>query len=328
MTRIGISYFNYEHGGLPVAGRGGAVEGYGHSGIAAAGYHGGGYGYDYAGLVRVMADGTPWPDIFIMGEGDRYEFNGQEGAREAARAMRRAGGRTYEPLFGSLPREGAFAPVIFIDPQTIEVRRWYDHRAPDFAPRNRNVLIASAPGRADADIFRIATGHGDIYDGDARLADAKRLRLYAEPTIPCLVAMDWNSVPSGPVWEDRELNDPVLWPPDKDWARGARILWEHGPAQAGPYRPDTRALDYLIGYWHDGRRIGGIGFHDAAELAGDGTPTQIPAADGRQRRTIDRILVNVAWKDRIIPGSYRVHQPADPEHPDSDHLRVSVAVDV
>jgi hypothetical protein len=71
MTRIGISCFNYEHGGLPVTGRGGAAEGYEHSGIAAAGYHGGGYGYDYAGLVRVMADGTPWPDIFILGFSDR-----------------------------------------------------------------------------------------------------------------------------------------------------------------------------------------------------------------------------------------------------------------
>jgi hypothetical protein len=63
-------------------------------------------------------------------------------------------------------------------------------------------------------------------------------------------------------------------------------------------------------------------------LAGDDTPTQIPAADGRQRRTIDRILVNAAWKDRIIPGSYQVHQPADPGHPDSDYLRVSVIIDV
>jgi hypothetical protein len=131
----------------------------------------------------------------------------------------------------------------------------------------------------------------------------------ADPRIPALVAMDWNSVPSGLAWEDRELNDTALWGnPGQEWALAHRVLWQHGPGQ--------------------GRRIGGIGFSDVAELAGDGTPTQIPAADGRQCRTIDRILVNAAWKDRIIPGSHQVHQPADPEHPDSDHLRVSVVIDV
>jgi len=92
--------------------------------------------------------------------------------------------------------------------------------------------------------------------------------------------------------------------------------------------PDTRALDYLIG-WRDPAaetRTGGIGFHDVAELAGDDTPTQVPVPDGRQRRAIDRILVNATWEDAIVPGSYQVHQPADPEHPDSDHLRVSITI--
>ena len=92
--------------------------------------------------------------------------------------------------------------------------------------------------------------------------------------------------------------------------------------------PDTRALDYLIGWWDQARgcRAGGIGFFDVAELAGDYTPTQTPVPDGRQRRAIDRILVNKPWAGAIIPGSYQVHQPADPEHPDSDHLRVSVTI--
>jgi len=107
-----------------------------------------------------------------------------------------------------------------------------------------------------------------------------------------------------------------------------RVLWQHGPAQAGPYVPDTRALDYLIGYWDESRgcRAGGIGFSDVAELARDYTPTQVPVPDGRQRRAIDRLLVNEPWAGAVIPGSYQVHQPADPGHPDSDHLRVSVAI--
>jgi hypothetical protein len=61
-------------------------------------------------------------------------------------------------------------------------------------------------------------------------------------------------------------------------------------------------------------------------MAGDYTPTQTPARDGRQRRAIDRLIVNKPWAGAIVPGSYQVHQPADPDRPGSDHLRVSVAV--
>lgn len=314
MTEIDFAYFNYEHGGL--------AGGHDHA-------YSSGRGYDFAGLVRVAGDQGRWPHVLIMGEGDRYELAGGEGMWEAAAAMRAAGGRAYVPLACELPREGLYAPVIFADPQAVVIRRFYYHRLPDHAPRNSNLLVASLPGRPAAGIFRVRTGHGGLDGGDARLADAMRLRRLADPRIPALVAMDWNSVPSGPAWQDRELNDAVLWGnPGQGWARANRVLWQHGPGQGGPYVPDTRALDYLIGWWNPqtGRREDGIGFFDAAELAGDATPTQVPVPDGRQRRCIDKMLVNAAWKDAIVPGSYHVHQPADPQQPGSDHLRVSVAV--
>jgi hypothetical protein len=107
-----------------------------------------------------------------------------------------------------------------------------------------------------------------------------------------------------------------------------RAQWRHGARQGGPYRADTRALDYLIGYWDGTQRVGGVGFFDVAELAADPAPTQPPEPGGWQRRTIDRILVNQPCRDAIVPGSYQVHQPADPGHPDSDHLRVSVAIQI
>jgi hypothetical protein len=316
VTEIDFAYFNYEHFGL--------ADGHDHA-------YSSGRGYRFDGLVRVAGDGGRWPHILVLGEGDRCELSGGEGMWEAAAAMRAAGGRPYVPLACELPAEGLYAPVIFVDPRAIVIRRFYYHRLPDHARRNSNLLVASLHGRPRTEIFRIRTGHGALNGGDPRLADAMRLRRLADPRIPTLVAMDWNSVPSGPMWEDRELNDPALWGrPDQRWALAHRILWQHGPAQAGPYVPDTRALDYLIGWWDPGqeRRVGGIGFYDVAELAGDPALTQVPAPDGRQRRCIDRFIVNEPWKDAIVPGSYQVHQPADPEHPDSDHLRVSVAIDV
>jgi hypothetical protein len=314
VTEIDFAYFNYEHGGL--------VDGQDQ-------FYGSGRGYDFGGLVRVAGDGGRWPHILAMGEADRYELAGGEGMWEAAAAMRAAGGRAYIPLACERPAEGLYAPVIFVDPQAVVIRRFYYHRLPDHAPRYSNLLVATLPGRPWSEIFRVRTGHGALDGGDARLADAMRLRRLADPSVPALVAMDWNSVPSGPVWEDRGLNDPAMWGNQAaPWRRAHRVLWRHGPQQAGPYVPDTRALDYLIGWWDpiQQRRVGGIGFYDDAELAGDSTPTQVPVPQGWHRRTIDRILVNEPWKDAIVTGSYHVHQPADPRRPDSDHLRVSVTV--
>ena len=313
MTEIDFAYFNYEHGGL--------IDGQDR-------FFSSGRGYNLGGLVRVAGDSDRWAHILIMGEGDRYELAGGEGMFEAAAAMRAAGGPPYVPLAGERPDEGLYGPVIFVDPRAVVIRRFFYHRLPDHAPRYSNLLVASLPGGPQK-VFRVRTGHGALSGGDERLAEAKKLRRLADPSIPTLVAMDWNSVPSGPDWEDQELNDPALWgQPGQEWARAHRVRWEHGPGQAGPYVPDTQALDYLIGWWDpgQGRRIGGAGFFDAAELSGDATATQVPAADGRQRRAIDRILVNRPWASAIVAGSYQVHQPADPAHPDSDHLRVSVTV--
>jgi hypothetical protein len=313
VTEIDFAYFNYEHGGL--------IGGHDHA-------YSSGCGYDFGGLVRIAGDQGRWAHILVLGEGDRYEFAGGEGMWEAAAAMRAAGGRPYVPLACELPREGPYAPVIFVDPQAVVIRRFYYHRLPDHAARHSNLLVASLPGRPAEEIFRVRTGHGAISGGDDRLADAKRLRRLADPGIPTLIAMDWNSVPSGLGWEDRDLDDDRIWAAADHWARVHRVLWQHGPAQAGPYKPDTRPLDYLIGWWDDAKscRAGGIGFYDVAELAGDYTPTQIPVPDGRQRRAIDRILVNKPWARAIVPGSYQVHQPADLAHPGSDHLRLSVTV--
>ena len=196
MTEIDFAYFNFEHGGL-VAGE--------------DRFYSSGCGYRFDGLVRVAGDQGRWPHVLMMGEGDRYELAGGEGMWEAAAAMRAAGGRSYVPLACELPAEGLYAPVIFVDPQAIVIRRFYYHRLPDHAARYSNLLIATLPGRPWSEIFRVRTGHGALYGGDSRLADAMRLRRLADPALPTVVAMDWNSVPSGPLWEDTALGNPEQW---------------------------------------------------------------------------------------------------------------------
>ncbi|MGH3587574.1 MAG: hypothetical protein ACRDQ0_14735, partial [Pseudonocardia sp.] len=75
-------------------------------------------------------------------------------------------------------------------------------------------------------------------------------------------------------------------------------------------------------------RVGGVGFHFAAELAGDRTPTQIERPNGREPITLDAIRLNAPLVDAYVPGSYRVHPFPDPDNPPSDHHRVSVTVDL
>lgn len=193
MTRLRLSYANIEHGGRTEAGY--------------SAYSGDGGHYDYTKVTAMVHDGD-WPDILIIGEGDRYELNGMEGAHEAAAALRDAGGPAYVPYPCSLPREwGMFAPVIYIDPTKVVVRRFYSHRLPDFAARNRNLMLFTLPGRRDP--FRIAVTHGDIYSGDTRLADNHRFDRLADPAIPCALLGDWNTVPSGPHFEPTDMNTPA-----------------------------------------------------------------------------------------------------------------------
>ncbi|MFC0039548.1 hypothetical protein [Actinomadura rayongensis] len=312
MTQLWIDYLNYEHGGR-----------------SDPNYFGDGGRFSFDGLVRIMKPGH-WPDVLVVGEGDRWRFNGGEGMWAAARAMRRAGGPAYTPLPGSLPREaGPVAPTIFVNPQAVEVLRWYDDRAPDFMSRNRNTLRAQIPGRPESDEFIVIAHHGDIHSGDQRLEDARGFDRFANPDWPpCAIVGDWETPLSGPRWEPEDLNAPGVYEPH---SLGWRTRFQHGPAQAGPHVVDTQALDYLCGYWQDGDpvggRVGGLGFSDVAEIEGDFTPTQIARPNGRQSLTIDRAVLNPPARDAYVTGSYHVH-PIDQDNPGSDHARISFALDL
>ncbi|WP_242882540.1 hypothetical protein [Actinomadura litoris] len=309
---------------------------YPHSGRSGADYFGGGGEPDFTGLAAIMKPG-PWPDILAVGEADRWDWEGGVAAYAAVAALRAAGGPAYEPLCGSLPREaGSFAPALLVNPQTVQIISWGgDMRRPGASSRSRNLLRASLPGHDMQ--FLVVVVHGDIHSGEARLADAKTFDRLADPAIRCLLIGDWNATLSGPCWDVGEFGHPLhLARPDR---LAHKILWRHGPAQAGPFRADTRALDYLCGYWMaggrewrrawlrrgTGRRVGGIGFYDVAELTETYTPTQLPISSGRRPRAIDRALVNAPWRDAVL--DFRVYPPVQPTHP-GDHLRISVTLDM
>lgn len=309
-----VGYFNYKDGGIlnPDDGPNGPFR------------------YDFSGLTRVVGKDNAWPHILVMGEGYCYKENNGAAAKAAAEAMYEAGGRHYIPLIGTLPRDWSMAPpVVFVDRETISIHRWHQPTDADFAGHKRNLLVASRKGRRGK--FHIIAIHGDTDDGDMRLADAKKLRRYGESSIPCLVAGDWYCTPSGSMWVARDLDDPNIYSVRS--AHRGRIIWEHHRKQNRPYRPDTRSLDYLLGWLPDdaipwGERIEGIGFYDVAELARNPAPTQYHEPSPRPHRQLlcyDRFIVNDVLKPNVVPESYRVREALNP-HP-SDHLMVDVCID-
>lgn len=304
MTELDFAYINYEHGGSN---------------------HGSWFGtpgsFQFDGLVRLLGEDDRWPDVVAVGEAERWGFDGGTGLYGAAAALSEASRRPYLPMLGTLPGDaGPVGPAVFVDAQKVRVLNWYGGLEPDFYSRNRNLLRAFPAGRPD-DIFHVVTGHGDIFDGDARLAAAKKLRRYANPKIPAVIMMDWNSVLSGFERDDFSTYE-------ERWQYASRVLFEHGPNQDSRVA-DTRARDFLCGWWNPDtcQRVGGVGFYDVLELAGlYDAATNLPGPQGRPCTAIDGAVVNTPFAEGLVAHSVMVHEPIDPEKPDSDHKRLSFMI--
>lgn len=318
MTILDIAYINFAHGGL--------IAEKDELGIGA-----GGCTYDHTGLVRMAGEDDRWPDILVMGEADRYEYWGGRGAWEAINAMAAAGGPRYAWLPCVLPRQwGPFAPVIFYNPQTVAIRHYFSPHAPDFAARTRNLLIAKPATGGEP--FRLVPVHGAPWSWVYRGTDAEELRFLAGAGMNTIVLGDFNEPLSGPGFEPTDMDDPDSYPQPSAFASKVQLRYNRIEY---PARRSTGSLDFLCGWWDYDRneRVNGVGFHDVCEMAGINAPTDLrkPIGDprpGRQGVALDHILVNDPLRGRVVIDSVRVHEPIDPERPDSDHKRVSAQVDL
>ncbi len=128
-------------------------------------------------------------------------------------------------------------------------------------------------------------------------------------------------MPSGPLWDDTAINQPGLW--DQPWKRAHRIHWRHGPAQGGPYEPDTPLRTPLAQMtpWrqvpvsdHTRDRGHGRPGHGVAADQGrdrgrqDGTPDRADAAVGQQ---VQHRQVNPVRAAGAQPGSQRQDERHD-----------------
>lgn len=312
-----LAYINNEHGGLQEDPDG-------------LGLHlGDGFGYDHSGLVRLLGQDDRWPDLAVLGESDRWEFWGGRGGWEAVDAIAEAGGPSYAWLPTVLPREwGPFAPTILYNPQTVRVKRYFSPHAPDFAARTRNLLVFRAATGTE-EIFLVPI-HGDPYVPGHREMDAELLWWLANDKRSSILLGDYNEPLDGPDYLPTDMGDPDVY--DKPWGAAAKVHIEYG-RMVSPRRRSTGSMDYLCGWWDTelNKRVGGAGFYDLAEMHGITTPTDLhlpigTIGKGRQGVALDHILVNGSAVNLVRRGSFRVHEPVDRAHPDSDHKRLSVTL--
>lgn len=312
-TTIELAYINYEHGGLPADPA--------RSELCTC-------THDFAGLVRMAGEDDRWPDLLVMGEGVNYRDHGGRGMWGAANAMSDAGGPPYVPAPCTLPREwGPYAPVMFYNPITVKVQQFYcDDRDVGWAARVRNVMRLRP--RRGGDLLHVATLHGDTSTAEYRLFDAQMLHWMADDRLLSAILADWNETLSGPGYEPPDLDDRRHY--GHPWKVHHRLRTQPGlPGRPlAPREFATHAMDYLVGYWDPDEQTwqDGIGFVDACQREGITTPTNLPRPGGPVGKQLLHILLNGPLAERIVPGSTRVHEPLDPAHPDSDHKRISVAI--
>lgn len=287
---LNVSLFNYQDGGLRPDGS-----------------------FDFANLLEAFAD-DPVPDLIGICEAKFWDRRGRTPLLAVLKQLSEQLGRPYVgELF-----TGPLGTAIIYDPTILCLEAGEE---PDF-PDKRNLARFSLRGAPDCLLY-VFVEHWPPDDGDARLARARTLARYGPSSIPTLICGDLNSTSSGP--------------------HLPTITWKHLPPAIYDYRfrrlpnradgaadwaLDTRAVDRLIGAWHDpqhhweepARRHDSAGLHHLAELDPAACRPFPPTGEGGLH--VDYLLGNTALLKTatVVPGSYRIHKPVR-RH--SDHLRIS-----
>lgn len=267
--------------------------------------------------LRAMFDGARFaPDVIVICEAKEWGLWGGLALRAAARVLSDRFERPYVPELGHLPR-GLFGPALFYDADRLHCSYFGDVQ--ETVPDTRiNLAQLRLRGERGSGFF-VLMDHLPFTHGSARLDRTQLLGEWGNADLPLVYLGDLNGVPSGPHWPQRNWGGY-----SSDWKAAQKGTV--GPD--GQWRADTEALDRLVGRWVGGppprgRRERGAGWHAIPDIAAcvDGValaPTTIPRKGG-SGLLIDFGLVNDAWRDGYVPGSYYVEVPSDGSEVVSDH---------
>ncbi|MGI5214907.1 hypothetical protein [Plantactinospora sp. CA-290183] len=307
MTCIDVALINYQDGGLRKDG-----------------------GYDFRPLQRAFAVAPAPPALILFCEAKKYADEAGVPMYGAAEALSDELGVPYSVDLGWMQR-GPMPPAVFWNPNVLTLRRWWRPGATGAYLDQVNVakfaVVDSGATAAERAEFLAFVHHLSNVSGDDRLEEARRIGRYGSmQQLPVIGGGDFNSTASG-----KHL-------PQRRWEEAPFPSRRHkgmlGPD--GKWGPDTRAMDYLIGWWdkETGQRKDGAGLHAVAELAWRDDPSKLivptvnEGVDPGGELLIDYLLVNDAMLPSVIPGSYQVHIP-DPSAPyPSDHRLVTMQLDL
>ena len=216
-------------------------------------------------------------------------------------------------------------PVVLVSGQHVIVDRWFDPYEKRMSEWHYNFLQTRIAGHQ---VWLTSIHwHGGFGNAAFERQAAVLSQLADRAT---LVGGDFNCQASGP-------REPML-----DWQATAASE-RHKLIQKLNYRQEDRAwvmrtwpLDMLIGPWNPQieKREDWAGFYDVGEqgeLDSGGRPVQVltptvnSGVDAGGAMRIDRLLASKLFPGRLVPGSYRVHQPSGT--PASDHRYVTASFD-
>jgi hypothetical protein len=281
--------------------------------------------FDFEPLKAELAEGPRTPALVKICEGKYWAERGGKGLLLAAKPISDQFGVPYIGLLGYLER-GPIPPAIFYNPLVLtHVPPWHGHGSHHEFQDQRNIAhfhVNGVPGPNGDDLEIIAgVDHWEPLHGPTRELAARRWGRHGRNAkLPVVLSADANCTPSGPHFPQRDWD----YAAERDWTNASH----KGYQQDGTWAPDTAPMDYLIGRWHDGRRVGGAGLALLAERAWQahvGQPAALRpgllSSDGRILATvndkvdaggglhIDAVLANDLMMPHFDPASLHIHVP-------------------
>jgi len=309
MTKeVSIGLFNYENGGRTASG-----------------------GYEFTQLQQAF---TPVeaeaPDIILINEAKGWKTDGHTALHMAVNVLSEKLRRPYVGEVGYGIRGDATTPALMYDPRTVRLDFWGDESAANEDKRNFAKMHTLGKNAAK---FCISIQHWHPDDGSLRISEAHQTKAIVSGP-PTLLGGDLNNAASGP---HVDMN----WSLASDRMRMTKAMLRPD----GTYTTDTSAMDLMLGDWDPVKKRRtkyaralsrqAIGWHALAELAyqsGTSTeeafkPTVNRGSEQGGGLLIDWLLVNNAWKEGLVPGSYHVHTPSGkPGNYPSNHRLVTASL--
>lgn len=309
MTKeISIGLFNYKNGGRTASN-----------------------GYEFTKLQQAFEPvKKEAPDIILINEAKGWKADGHTVLHMAVNALSEKLRRPYVGETGYGIRGDATTPALIYDPQVVRLDFWGDESAANEDKRNfaKMHLLGNSAAK-----FCISIQHWHPDDGSLRITEAHQTKAIASGP-PTLLGGDLNNAASGP---HVDMN----WSLASDRMRTTKAILQPD----GTYVADTSAMDLMLGDWdptnrHRTKHVRAlarqaIGWHALAELAHQsGTsaeeafkPTVNRGPEQGGGLLIDWLLVNNAWQEGLVAGTYRVHSPSGkPETFPSDHRLVTASL--